>query len=105
MIPVEDSSARSQGGFVMSWYGFRPYVPVHRRQANAAAFAVKLAKKEKRTLTPIEIEGRKIATSFWGAAWCDHFESLGDFENRLPRGRTYVRNGSVIDLQIERGKI
>ena len=69
----------------MSWYGFAPYVPVHRRRANAAAFAAKLAKKENRTLTPIAIEGRKIATSFWGAAWCDHFESLGDYENRLPR--------------------
>ncbi|MBV8321629.1 MAG: hypothetical protein JO049_13280, partial [Hyphomicrobiales bacterium] len=28
-----------------------------------------------------------------------------DFANRLPRGRTYVNNGSVIDLQIARGKV
>ena len=46
------------------------------------------------------IEGRAIATTFWGKAWCDNLESYRDFENRLPRGRTYVRNGSVVDLQI-----
>lgn len=90
----------------MSWhYGFAPYVPVARRRAQAAVEAAKMAKKEKRTLTPIRLDGRKIATSFWGKAWCDNLESYSDFENRLPRGRTYVRNGSVIDLQIERGKV
>jgi uncharacterized Zn finger protein len=55
--------------------------------------------------TPVVIEGRKIATSFWGEAWCDNLERYSDFANRLPRGRTYVRNGSVIDLQIARGKV
>ncbi len=90
----------------MSWYyGFRPYVPVARRRANAAAHAAKLAKKEKRTLEPIQLSGRTIAGSFWGNAWCEHLERYSDFANRLPRGRTYVRNGSVIDLQIQRGKV
>jgi uncharacterized Zn finger protein len=91
----------------MAWgyCGFRPYVPVARRRANARAYAVKLAKKEKRPLAPIELEGRTIAASFWGKAWCENLERYSDFENRLPRGRTYVRNGSVIDLQIERGKV
>jgi uncharacterized Zn finger protein len=90
----------------MSWYGsWRPYVPVWKRRANAARFAEKLAKKEGRTLAPVKIEGRKFATSFWGQAWCENLEQYSDFENRLPRGRTYVRNGSVIDLQIERGKV
>jgi uncharacterized Zn finger protein len=91
----------------MSWgyYGFRPYVPVAQRRAKAAVFAAKLAKKEKRTLAPIALAGRTIAASFWGKAWCENLERYSDFENRLPRGRTYVRNGSVIDLQIERGKV
>lgn len=90
----------------MSWhYGWRPYVPVAQRRAKAAAYAVRLAKKEKRTLAPVEIAGRKIADSFWGKAWCENLEAYSDFANRLPRGRSYVRNGSVIDLQIERGKI
>jgi uncharacterized Zn finger protein len=90
----------------MSWgFRWRSYVPVGRRKANAKAHAVKLAKKEKRTLAPVELVGRTIAASFWGKAWCDNLERYSDFANRLPRGRTYVRNGSVIDLQIEPGKI
>lgn len=89
----------------MSWYEFRPYVPVAQRRARAAKYAERLAKKEGRVLAPIKIDGRKITASFWGNAWCENLERYSDFANRLPRGRTYVRNGSVIDLQIERGKV
>lgn len=90
----------------MSWYGgWRPYVPVAKRRAKAASYAARLAKKEKRIVCPVKIEGRKIASSFWGLAWCDNLEAYSDFANRLPRGRTYARNGSVIDLQIGPGKI
>lgn len=90
----------------MSWYGdWKPYVPVAMRRAKAARYAAQLAKKEKRALCPVQIAGRKIADSFWGRAWCDHLERYSDFANRLPRGRTYVRNGSVIDLQIAHGKV
>src|SRR5436305_3242227 len=94
------------GGTIMSWgFGWRPYVPVAKRKARAEASALKLAKKEKRELAPIEIAGRKIASSFWGKAWCDHLECYSDFANRLPRGRSYVCNGLVIDLQIHCGKV
>jgi uncharacterized Zn finger protein len=90
----------------MSWYrDFKPYVPVAKRRAQAAKYASGLAKKEKRTLSPIKIDGRKIANSFWGQAWCDNLERYSDFANRLPRGRTYVRNGSVVDLQIDVGEV
>ena len=51
------------------------------------------------------ISGMKIATSFWGKAWCDAMESYGDYANRLPRGRTYVRNGSVVDLRVTAGLV
>jgi uncharacterized Zn finger protein len=54
---------------------------------------------------PIQIEGRTIAATFWGKAWCDNLESYSDYENRMPRGRTYVRNGSVVDLQIAAGRV
>jgi uncharacterized Zn finger protein len=80
-------------------------VPVAKRRAQAASYAARLAKREKRSLAPVAIAGRQIATSYWGRAWCDNLESYSDFENRLPRGRTYVRNGSVIDLQIARGEV
>ena len=90
----------------MSWYGdWKPYVPVAKRRSNALAFAKKLAKKEKRELAPVQLAGRKIATTFWGLAWCENLERYSDYANRLPRGGTYVRNGSVIDLQIEKGLI
>jgi len=46
------------------------------------------------------VEGRKIVSTFWGKAWYDNLESYRDYENRLERGRSYVRNGLVIDLQI-----
>ena len=87
------------------WYGgFRPYVSVAQRRAKAAREIAKRRGKGQ-IITPIVIEGRTIAQTFWGEAWCDNLESYSDFENRLPRGRTYVRNGSVVDLQIQPGKV
>jgi len=88
----------------MSWYSFKPYVSVAKRRANALREVNKLAKKGKK-VSPVEIAGRLIASTFWGKAWCDNLESYSDFSNRLPRGRTYARNGSVVDLQIEPGKV
>lgn len=85
-------------------WSWKPYVSVAQRRAKAKRHVAKVAKKGRRIL-PVEIAGRKIATTFWGTAWCENLESYSDFENRLPRGRTYVRNGSVIDLQIKRGCI
>jgi uncharacterized Zn finger protein/DNA-binding XRE family transcriptional regulator len=66
-----------------------------------------MSKRHKQGLTvqPVEIEGRKIARTFWGEAWCNHLESFSDYANRLPRGRTYVRNGSVCHLEISGGEI
>jgi uncharacterized Zn finger protein len=83
-------------------YGFAPYVPVRVRRARAARELAKLLKKGGQT-SPVVIDGRKIARTFWGVAWCDNLERYSDFANRLPRGRSYVRNGSVVDLRIEPG--
>jgi uncharacterized Zn finger protein len=86
------------------YHQWQPYVPVARRRLMAAQEMQRLAKKGHRA-APVKIVGRQIARTFWGKAWCDHLESYGDFANRLPRGRTYVRNGSVVDLAIESGKV
>ena len=86
------------------WWQFKPYVSVAQRRANAQREVKELAKKGQ-TISPVEVAGRIIASTFWGKAWCDNLESYSDFNNRLPRGRTYVRNGSVVDLQIEPGKV
>lgn len=88
----------------MSWFAYRPYVSVAKRRQQAALTAKKLGKKGQ-VLTPVRPEGRAIAKSFWGLAWCKNLESYSDYANRLPRGRTYLRNGSVIDLQIAPGLI
>jgi uncharacterized Zn finger protein len=57
------------------------------------------------TLSPVVVEGRDIATTFWGQAWCDNLERYSDFANRLGRGRSYLRNGLVLDLQISPGTV
>jgi uncharacterized Zn finger protein len=96
----------------MAWYGYggwdyRPYVSVATRKARAAAALAKLEKKRGRAPEPIIVKNRRrqIATTFWGNAWCENLERYADFANRLPRGRTYVRNGSVVDLTIGKGKV
>lgn len=89
----------------MSWhYGFRPYVPVAQRQAYGKREVAKLVKKGQK-VSPVCIDGRAITSTFWGKAWCTNLESYSDFANRLPRGRTYVRNGSVVHLEIAKGRI
>lgn len=89
----------------MGWYyEWGPYVPVAVRRARALKKMEKLRKKGL-DIQPVEINGRKIVRTFWGEAWCDHLERFSDFANRLPRGRTYVRNGSVCHLEIEQGAV
>lgn len=81
-----------------------PYVPVAECRRKAAAEMAKLSKKGQ-AVSPVRIEGRAITTTVWGKAWCTNMENYSDYENRLPRGRTYVRNGSVVDLQIQPGTV
>jgi uncharacterized Zn finger protein len=83
---------------------FPPYINAATRRAQAARAVASLTKKGA-TLSPVKVTGRLIARTFWGQAWCKHLESLSDYESRLPRGRTYLRNGSVLDLQITPGRI
>ena len=88
----------------MSYGEWQPYVSVAQRRARAAREMKKLRSRGM-DVEPIEIQGRKIAHTFWGDAWCKHLERFSDFANRLPRGRTYVRNGSVCHLAIKQGKV
>jgi len=89
----------------MSRYSYwGEYVPMSERRAKATREVDKLRKNGK-CIQPVEIKGRTIASSFWGKGWCEHLESFSDYENRLPRGRTYVRNGSVCHLEIKPGSI
>jgi len=86
------------------WGGWRPYVSQAERRHRAALEMAKL-KKKGHPVAPVVLQGKTIASTFWGKAWCDNLEGYGDYANRLPRGRTYVRNGSVVDLQIAEGEV
>ena len=88
----------------MSFYGWKPYVPVAERRRKAEKAAAK-ASKAGADLSPVAASRGAIARTFWGKAWCDNLERYSDYANRLPRGRTYVRNGSVIDLKITNGEV
>ena len=85
-------------------YGWKPYVSVAQRRKHAERELAKLRKKG-HTVAPVLLQGRTLAKTFWGKAWCDNLESYSDYANRLPRGRTYVRNGSVLDLQLNGGEV
>ena len=85
-------------------WGWKPYVSAAERRRNAGREIEKRQKKGQ-MVSPVVVDGRAIAKTFWGKAWCENLERYSDYANRLPRGRTYVRNGSVIDLQIAAGEI
>jgi uncharacterized Zn finger protein len=86
------------------FFRWKPYVTAAERRKKAERTAARFARTGG-TLEPVRIAGRAIAGTFWGKAWCGNMERYSDFANRLPRGRTYVRNGSVIDLRIAAGEV
>ena len=88
----------------MSWYGYSEYVTVAGKKEKAAKQLEKLLKGGA-DLSPIVIEGRKIAKTWWGSAWCANLESYADFRNRIGRGSAYVKNGFVVDLKIDEGLV
>ena len=81
-------------------FDWMPYLSVGDRRQQAQSEAAKL-----RNASPVIISGSRIANTFWGKSWCENLERYSDYANRLPRGRTYVRSGSVIDLKITAGKV
>ncbi len=99
-------TARNMGRFdYYSGSRWAPYVPVAERRRLAAKEAAAITKKTGVPLTPVRFEGRKMVTTFWGQAWNQNLERYQDYGNRLPRGRQYLGNGSVIDLKIKSGQI
>lgn len=81
---------------------FPKYVSVAERKQKAYKTAAKIGKGD---LSPVILSGHKIANTFWGKAWCDNVETYQDYSNRLPRGRSYVRSGAVIDLKVAKGAV
>jgi len=96
----------------MAWYGrsdwdfYPPYVSVGEKKARGRLALTKLLKRSKRTAEPVVApRTRQVAATFWGKAWCDNLERYADLANRLPRGRAYLRNGSVLDLVLTAGRV
>ena len=87
------------------YFQWKPYVSVAERRKKAERAAARYQKKTGQTLSPVTTARGAIAKTFWGKAWCGNLERYSDYSNRLPRGRTYVRNGSVIDLRIAAGEV
>src|SRR5471030_2639087 len=88
----------------MGFYGYPEYVPVAKKKENAKKSIEKLKKKNP-NISPVIIEGKSIADKWWGKAWNKNLESYADLSNRIVRGRSYLRHGAVLDLQIKKGKI
>ena len=87
----------------MDFYGWQPYVSVAERRRKAMR-EMKNGVRRVFISPCVIIDGRTIAKTFWGKSWCENLERYSDYANRLPRGRTYVRNGSVVDLRIKPGR-
>jgi uncharacterized Zn finger protein len=86
------------------YFRWKPHVSAAARRRTADRTVAKMQKKGQ-TLSPVAASRGAIAKSFWGKAWCGNLERYSDYSNRLPRGRTYLRNGSVIDLKIGPGEV
>ncbi len=88
----------------MSYYGYQPYVSVAAKKAKAAK-KLKQLKKKLPNIKPVVIEGKALARTWWGKSWNKNLERYADYSNRVGRGRSYVRHGAVLDLQISTGKV
>ena len=88
----------------MSWFYYKPRVSVAAKKQKAKRILNKL-KKNNPSIEPVVVEGTKLAKSFWGISWNANLESYKDYEYRLDRGKSYVRHGAVLDLQIKEGKV
>ncbi|CAM4298242.1 SWIM zinc finger family protein [Paenibacillus alkaliterrae] len=83
---------------------FPEYVPVAEKRRLAQNTIEKLRKKNP-NISPVVITGKKIAKTWWGMSWCENLERYSDYSNRIDRGRSYVRHGAVLDLQLKQGVI
>ncbi len=88
----------------MSYYGFPKYESVAEKKAKALKSLEKLKKKNP-TIEPVIIEGRTLAKSWWGKAWNLNLESYADYDNRIARGKSYVRSNTILDLKISKGSV
>lgn len=61
--------------------------------------------RQTREMHPVVLHDKKLAVNWWGKSWDKNLESYADYSNRIARGKTYIRKGAVLDLQIEKGHV
>lgn len=89
----------------MSWNHYPDYESKADKQARVARLIAQ-AQRRGQLLEPIlPKKGRDLSTTFWGQAWNRNLMAYSDYESRLPRGRSYFRQGGVMDLEIEKGVV
>lgn len=88
----------------MGYYGFSEYMSATEKREKATKALAKLRKKVP-DVEPVIIEGRTLAKNWWGKAWNKNLESYADYDNRIGRGKSYVRNNAVLNLKISKGKV
>lgn len=88
----------------MADWGYGNYVPAAVKKARLEKKLERM-KKKNADLAPIQVSSRKLANTWWGIAWNTNLERYADYENRIDRGKTYLRSGAVLDLRIESGKV
>ena len=107
------STARFDEGVRRRWagtgwrrLGSSPYVSVaERRRERRKRDAAKLAEEGPRARAGRDRGAHDRDHRSGARPGATTSRRYSDFANRLPRGRTYVRNGSVVDLQIEPGRV
>lgn len=88
----------------MAYWGFPKYVSVAEKKAKAAK-KLKQLKKKMPDIKPVILETNTLARTWWGKSWNKNLERYADYENRIGRGRSYLRHGAVLDLKIQSGKV
>lgn len=53
----------------------------------------------------VNVSTNSLVHTWWGIKWCENIIGLSDYENRLARGRNYLRKGAIKELYIEKGTI
>src|SRR5690349_18297634 len=87
--------------------GFPRHASADEKRARVQAAMARLGKQPAGhdPIRPADLPAKGITTSFWGQAWCENLQSYADLAYRLDRGRSYLRSGAVVDLNIEAGEI
>ncbi len=86
------------------WDIYPKYVSVAEKKAKAEK-KLKQLQKKRPGIKPVVLSGTALARTWWGKSWNQNLERYADYSNRISRGRSYVRHGAVLDLQIAAGEV